>query len=259
MKLLKIPLDAGALSKKEGLDGGPDAVVKALEELNLSEAGMLPLLEVSTVALDNSNLGEAHDSIFREVLKLKDYAILIGGDHSMTYPAFKAFAKNNPGAGIIVFDAHPDLQDNELPPTHEDYLRVLIEQGIVEKERVIIVGARNMSKEELRFINDHKLKNYAMRELGFEGVREATDGIMSVARHWSKVYISVDIDVLDPAFAPGTGYCEPGGLTSRELIYMLQRLKMLRNIGMADLVEVNPAKDRDGLTVAIAAKLLLEL
>jgi agmatinase len=82
---------------------------------------------------------------------------------------------------------------------------------------------------------------------------------MSVARQWPKAYLSIDIDVLDPAFAPGTGYAEPGGLTTREMVYMLQRLKLLRNIGMADLVEVNPEKDIQGMTAKAASKLIIEL
>ena len=82
---------------------------------------------------------------------------------------------------------------------------------------------------------------------------------MSVARKFDALYVSVDIDVLDPAFAPGTGYTEPGGLTTRELIYFIQRLKNLKNIQMWDLVEVNPEKDVNNLTVMVAAKLIVEM
>ena len=98
-----------------------------------------------------------------------------------------------------------------------------------------------------------------MKEISFEHLREVADSIMSVARHWSKVYMSIDIDVLDPAFAPGTGYQEPGGLTTRQLLYLIHRFKMLRNIGMADIVEVNPDKDVNDVTSKTAAKIAVEL
>jgi arginase family enzyme len=259
MKLLKIPLNAGALDKKKGIEKAPDRVCSFINDFFLTEQGAMPVFEISEANINNSHLEESHKSIYNEVLKLKDYSLLLGGDHSLTYPAFKAFAKNNPGAGIIVFDAHPDLQENHQPPTHEDYLRVLIEEEVVKPENVIIVGARNMSREERKFLIDKKIKNFSMREISFEGLREVSDSIMSVARQWPKTYLSIDIDVLDLAFAPGTGYQEPGGLTSRELIYLLQRLKLIKNIGMIDVVEVNPDKDINELTSRIAAKLIVEM
>lgn len=263
MQIFKIPLNAGAMSKKKGLEKGPGKIAEHLTDFYLTEKGMLPLFDIKEIKVDNNNLEQAHTDIYKgiykEVEKLNAYSILIGGDHSLTCPAFKAFAKNNLGSGIIVFDAHPDVQEEHNPPTHEDYLRVLIEEGLVDKKNVIIVGHRNMSKEEKKFIDDNKLKNYSMREISFEYLREIADSIMSVARNWSKVYISIDIDVLDPAFAPGTGYQEPGGLTTRQLLYLIHRLKMLRNIGMADIVEVNPDKDINELTSKTAAKIIVEL
>jgi len=82
---------------------------------------------------------------------------------------------------------------------------------------------------------------------------------METARGWGAFYLSIDIDVIDPAFAPGTGFREPGGLTSREMIYFIQRLKRLKNLKMTDITEVNPSKDSADLTVKLAAKLVKEL
>ena len=82
---------------------------------------------------------------------------------------------------------------------------------------------------------------------------------MSVAKNFEAMYISIDIDSVDPAFAPGTGYIEPAGLTSRELLYFLSRLLLLKNFRMADLVEVNPDKDFKNLTVKLAAKIIAEI
>ena len=82
---------------------------------------------------------------------------------------------------------------------------------------------------------------------------------MSVAKDFESLYISIDVDVLDPAFAPGTGYIEPGGLTTRELLFFLHRLKKLKNLKAYDLVEINPKKDVNDMTSKVGAKLLVEL
>ena len=186
-------------------------------------------------------------------------AILVGGDHSMTYSAFKAFSKKHANPGFLVFDAHLDCENDFSPPTHEDYLRVLIEENHLKKENVVVVGLRNIHSNELEFSKKNKLKTFSISEIYQEGRHEIADSFMSVARKFDALYVSVDIDVLDPAFAPGTGYTEPGGLTTRELIYFIQRLKNLKNIQMWDLVEVNPEKDVNNLTVMVAAKLIVEM
>jgi len=98
-----------------------------------------------------------------------------------------------------------------------------------------------------------------MKEIAIEGKREVCESIMSVAREWDGSYLSIDIDALDPAYAPGTGHSEPGGLTTRQLIYFIQRLKILKNLNAADIVEVNPKKDVNDMTSKVAAKLIAEL
>ena len=98
-----------------------------------------------------------------------------------------------------------------------------------------------------------------MKEISEENIHEVTDALMSITKNFSHLYISIDIDVVDPAFAPGTGYPEPAGLTSRQLIYMLHRLKNLKNINIIDIVEVNPKKDINNMTSKLAAKILAEL
>ena len=82
-----------------------------------------------------------------------------------------------------------------------------------------------------------------MKEIAANGVHEVSESIMSVAKNFSDLYVSIDIDVLDPAFAPGTGYMEPGGLSTRDLLFFLQRLKKLHNLRVFDLMEINPSKD----------------
>ena len=265
MNVLKIPLNAGALTKKDGVELGPDSVIEIAKDFNLTENSHLPVYDIDEVKIDNNDFEGAHKAIYEKVKATEGFTVLLGGDHSLTYPAFKAFAEKNKASreigepGIIIFDAHPDLENNFEPPTHEDYLRVLIEKGIVKKENVILVGVRNMHTNESEFIKANKIKTFTMKEISFEGTREICDSIMSVARQFTALYLSIDIDVLDPAFAPGTGHAEPGGLTTRELLYFIQRLKNIKNLKMADIVEINPKKDINDMTSRVAAKLLTEL
>ena len=135
----------------------------------------------------------------------------------------------------------------------------MIEDNIVKKDNVILAGIRNWHKEEFKFLKENKIKFFDMKEISHENINEVSDSIMSVARKFNALYVSIDIDVIDPAFAPGTFYKEPCGMTSRELLYFLSRLKLLKNLKMFDIVEINPDKDFNDLTVRLGAKLLAAL
>jgi len=259
MQIIKVPLNAGGLSKKDGVELGPDTVIKHIDKFYLKESGLLPVTDITEIKIDNSNISESNKKIFDAVSKLSIPAILIGGDHSMTYSSFKAFSKKYSNPGLLVFDAHLDCENDFSPPTHEDYLRVLIEEGHLKAQNVILVGIRNSHINEHNFSKSKRLKIFDMQEISKEGLSEVADSVMSVCRKFDALYVSVDIDVLDPAFAPGTGYTEPGGLTTRELIYFIQRLKNLKNIEMWDLIEVNPKKDVNEMTAITAAKLVVEM
>jgi agmatinase len=220
---------------------GASKVVEHLKKPCLTESGILPIFDIKELKTASDAEGE--------VAKNNTYCALLGDDPTITYSAFKAFARNNPGAGILVFNPHPA----------EEWVRKLINEKILDKNNVAIVGARSFSKEEKKFMDENRIKSYSMKEISFEGVREVADSVMSVARQWSKVYISINLSVLDPAFAPRTSTPEPGGMNTRDLIYLIQRLKMLRNIGMADVVGAHQDKDLHDITSKVAAKIITEL
>jgi formiminoglutamase len=259
MKLLKVSWNSGALEKKEGIEEAPEAIISNLGNFYLKESGILPFFEVADVQIDNSDIGGSIDALGRAVANTDSPAIIIGGDHSLTYASFKAFSKKYRNPGLVVFDAHLDCENDFSPPTHEDFLRVLINEGHVKKENVVCIGTRNFHSNELEFWKKSKLKVFDMKEMTRDGIPEVADAIMAVAKEFDALYVSVDIDVLDPAFAPGTGYREPGGISTRDLIYFVQRLKNLKNIKMWDVVEVNPKKDIEGMTSLAAAKLIVEM
>ncbi|MBC8501228.1 MAG: arginase family protein [Nanoarchaeota archaeon] len=258
MRLVKIPFNGGALDKKTGQELAPEKIAGFLKYFFMNESGMLPVINQETVDVDNSNLEESFHKIEEQLSNLDGFTVIVGGDHSITYPCFKAFAKKYSNPGIVVFDAHPDMQD-DFKISHEDYLRVLLNEKVVKKENIILVGVRNWSKEEVMFLKSNKIKHYTVKEMSFEIRREICDAIMSVARGWDAFYLSIDIDVLDPAFSPGTGHLEPGGMTTRDLLYFVQRLKLLKNLKAVDITEVNPKKDVNDITSKIAAKIIVEL
>ena len=213
-----------------------------------------------------NNIEKTNNNIIEEIIKIKkknennqnEKMIVLGGDHSITYATFKAFTRENPDAGIIILDAHPDLMPAAKQQTHEDYLLKLIEEHILDPRKVIFVGLRNVHIQEKSFILDHKIRTFEMKKIYSLSLQSTTETIMENVVDWPALYLSIDIDVTDPAFAPGTGYCEPGGLTSRELLYIVGKLKLLRNLKMIDVVEVNP-KIEERLTVSLAAEIVKEI
>ena len=219
-------------------------------------------------SFDNSNLEVTNKLIYKNALEIfesKPKTIFLGGDHSVSYSLTRAFLDYCEGIKgkepcLIVFDAHPDCmpvtKGSENYPNHEEWLRALIEQGFPAKN-VLLVGVRNSDVLENEFLKKKNIKMISMNQL-LENLEETCEIIMEFSDK-KELYLSLDIDVVDPAFAPGTGYIEPGGLTSREFIYILQRLNKIKNLRAIDLVEINPEKDKNNLTVKLGAKILAEI
>ena len=259
MKILKIPFSGGGLGKTKGTELTPDKITSYLKKDFLNENHTLPLFNIEEIKINQSNIEETNKAI---TLKVKEnlnnpLTIILGGDHSITYSAFTAFSKlENPG--LIIFDAHPDCMQNFTPPTHEDFVKVLIKNKLLQPKNLILVGLRNWHKDEYKFLKENNIRFFTMKQL-HRDLHNITETIMENARKFSNIYISIDIDVVDPAFAPGTGYPEPGGLTSRQLIDMLQKIKNLKSIKMIDIVEINPTKDKNNITSKLGAKIISEL
>lgn len=258
MKILKAGFSAGGLGKTIGAEKAPEKIIEFLNDTCMNEKGIAMVFQAEDIAVNQANIEDTNKNIIKAVSKnIRSKFMLLGGDHSVTFASFSAFSKlDNPG--ILIFDAHPDCMHNFNPPTHEDFLRVLIEENIVKKENVILAGIRSWHSSEMEFLKKNKIRFFTMEQIN-ENIEDATDAIMSSALSFSNLYVSVDIDVVDPAFAPGTGYPEPAGLTSRQIIYMLQRIAHMRNLKAVDLVEINPEKDINNMTSKLGAKIVSEI
>tara|TARA_Y100000310_G_scaffold323096_1_gene383021 strand:+ start:147 stop:857 length:711 start_codon:yes stop_codon:yes gene_type:complete len=181
--------------------------------------------------------------------------LYIGGDHSISYETFS----KNKCEGLLILDAHPDTFQEFNVATHLDWLRHLIDEGVVKSENVMIIGLRSFHKNEIGYLREKKIKFVTMKQVFENGVKEVCEGVMEFVKDFESLYLSVDMDVVDPAYAPGVGFIEPGGLSSRELIYFIQRFKKLRNLKKVDVVEINVDRDINDMTSKLAAKVIYEL
>ena len=174
------------------------------------------------------------------------HLLILGGDHSVTFPVVQAVARKHGQLNILHFDAHPDLYDEFEGDrfSHACPFARIMEAGLAR--RLVQVG--------IRTANAHQREQAA--RYGVETV-EARNWTGQLPQLDGPLYISVDMDVLDPAFAPGISHHEPGGLTTRELINAIQSINV--PVVAVDVVELNPRRDRDDVTAVCAAKIMREL
>ena len=190
---------------------------------------------------------DAIDRSIGEIL-LKDERVLsLGGDHSITYPLIKAFTNKYKDLTILHLDAHPDLYEqfegNRF--SHACPFARIMEGGYAK--RLVQVGIRTMNEHQREQAKRFGVEVIEMKDWNAQ-LRFEFDG---------PVYISLDMDAIDPAFAPGVSHHEPGGFSTREILSILQNINA--NVVGADLVEFNPARDTSGITAMLAAKLYKEL
>jgi agmatinase len=235
--------------------------VDALEELVICDYGDAPVDFEST-----HRSIEPIRGIVREIAEAGAMPFVVGGDHSLMYPDVAAlsdiYGKGN--IGVIHFDAHYDAASVSIGHhlSHGTPVRKLIEQGHVLGKNFVQVGLRGYipGHEDLAWMRDQGFRYHFMAEVERYGwahvmeraIAEANDG----ADH---LYVSLDIDVLDPAYAPGTGTPEPNGLTPRELFPILRRLGAETNLVGIELVEVNPLVDPTYVTPLVANRCAREL
>ena len=194
--------------------------------------------------------GDPRDAIARAARALLASGvrpISLGGDHSITYPLLRAFRPACPRLTVLHFDAHGDLYDafDGDRYSHACPFARSMEEGLID--RLVQVGIRTMNAHQREQANRFGVEVIDMRAWA-AGVRPSVDG---------PVYVSLDLDALDPAFAPGVSHWEPGGLSVRDVLTVLQT--MSGTVVGADFVEFNPDRDPFGVTAYVAAKLVKEI
>jgi arginase len=257
--VLGIPLDVNS-SYLRGAAGAPAKIREALgsdasnrwTELGVDLGAAGAFADAGDLRLRDSRetVGEDFAEIERAVGELLDKGespVSLGGDHSVTYPILKAFARRYPELTIVHFDAHPDLYD-EFEGSRVSHACPFAR---IMEERL----ARGLVQVGIRTMNGHQHEQAA--RFGVEVVEMRALPAYDRMKTHGPVYISFDMDVLDPAFAPGISHREPGGMTVREAIAHLHAIE--GTIVGADIVEYNPGQDVSGMTATVAAKILKEI
>lgn len=186
------------------------------------------------------------------------FPVVLGGDHGTTLPALRALAKKHGKMSLVHFDAHPDFWEGvpERPYHHGTVFRRATEEGLIEPRSSVQIGIRGSISanliDETRAAGFHLL---TATEFAAQGVAATLADIHGTVR--GPVYVSLDIDAVDPAYAPGTGTPEVAGLTSREIVDLVRGLSGLKMVGF-DVVEVAPAYDSAEITALLAANLVFE-
>ena len=208
---------------------------------DLPDAGDLALGEAPAEAREQIEAG------IGLVLANGFHPIALGGDHSITYPILRAIATQHPAIGILHIDAHGDLYDEFEGDrySHACPFARIMEEGLAA--RLVQVGIRTLTPHQREQVAKFGVDCIEMRHFA-AGARPAIDG---------PVYVSIDLDGIDPSCAPGVSHREPGGLSVRDVLTMIQSLP--GPIVGADVVEFNPAADLGGVTAAVAAKVVREI
>jgi agmatinase len=256
MAILGVPFDEKS-SFLRGAVGGPRAIRQAstgkcyneYTELgvNLAEETVLvDLGDVDTSGDVDKSFGLTEKAV-AGILDKGAVPVVLGGDHSITYPIIKAFARKHKPLDILHFDAHPDLYEDLYGDrlSHACPFARIMEDGLAQN--LVQVGIRAATP-------DHKAKalKHGVRMIEMKEIHDPL-----FLKFANPLYISFDLDALDPAFAPGVSHHEPGGLSTRQAIQIIQALKA-RIVGF-DIVELNASRDASGITAAAAFKLFREM
>jgi agmatinase len=255
--LLGVPYDASS-SLQRGAAGAPTLIREALWSeagntwteagLDLKDAG---LEDDGDLWFNDREPGaDARSRIEEAVASILDSGrrpLLLGGDHSITYPALRGLRRHYPGLAVLHLDAHPDLyQEFQGDPfSHACPFARIMEEGLAD--RLVQIGIRTMTGHQRE-----QAERFGVEVIEMRDWRDGTP-----LRFDTPVYLSLDLDALEPGLAPGVSHREPGGLSVRQALGILQSLEA--PLAGADLVEFNPLNDPSGLTAQVAAKLVKEI
>ena len=268
--VLGVPFDGGT-TFRAGARFGPAGVREASlllrpynEPLDLSPFASLQVVDAGDAPANPIDILAGHAAIERSAAALHDQGarvLAIGGDHSISLPLLRAAAARHGRLSLLQLDAHTDTWDAYFGAkvTHGTIFRRAVEEGLIDGAASVQIGLRGSLYDRGDVEENRALGFTTLLAREFDGVGVA--GALELAlRHLrAPVYVTLDIDVLDPAFAPGTGTPESGGLSSRELLALLRGLAPGPAIVSADVVEVSPPYDPTGVTAVAAANAAYDL
>lgn len=281
-----VPIDIG-VSNRIGARFGPAAIRQAstwfnpdayfnkgtiidlYQQQKVIESKLPSILDLGDVTVFPTDYNKTLMSIeaFSYEVAKRAFPIILGGDHSLTYPGVKGVLKGLQEKehfntlGIIHFDSHPDIWDAYITLDdvwHGSPFRKLLEDGVIQGSNLVMIGDRCLiSTHEYDYIKRHEIKLFSVSDVWEKGITKIVEeSTKYLSDHTDGVYISLDIDVFDPCYAPGTGTPVPGGLTPREMIQAVNIICETSRLVGIDLVEVAPNYDSSESTQNLAAFLL---
>jgi agmatinase len=259
--LLGVPFDSG-VSWRPGTRFGPQAIREA--SLNIETFSYRYSFDATNLRIEDLGdisvvHGDSAETLRRVELTIKEIEkdaplVLIGGEHTMTLAAVKALKPDF----FVVFDAHTDLRDDYLGfrLSHASVSRRISE--IIEPKNILQVGIRASCTEELEYASKNRINILNSVWIHNNGLEETKKVLKEKTSQANRIYVSVDLDVLDPSCMPGVGNPEAEGLTTHELITFLDSIVDKRLIGF-DIMELNPLMDPSGISAVTATRILLEV
>ena len=234
---------------EEGNEGCELAPVEIMKELRNIKKINVDKLNLEEIHVDLNNINEANHLIFensKDLFEMNDKCFFIGGDNSINYSLIRGFDKVVNGL-LIVFDAHTNCDEN-------GWIRRLVENGFLGRN-IILLGCRNIGDNELKFIKDEEISLIKMEILN-EDLEGVCDMVMERVKISNGFYVNFSLNCVDPGFAPGVCCLESGGISANESLYFVKRLKLLENFKGMGVVNLNPDKDFNRMTINLGARLL---
>ena len=268
--VIGVPFDTG-VSYRPGARFGPSAIREASRLLRPYHPGLdvspferFQVVDGGDIAVNPFSIGDAVETLDQGASKFVEAGtrlVTLGGDHTIALPLLRSLYRKHGPIALLHFDAHLDTWDTYFgePYTHGTPFRRAVEEGILDTEAIAHVGTRGplYGKRDLEEDRRFGFGIVTAADVLRKGVDEIADSLRQRIGN-RPLYVSVDIDVLDPAHAPGTGTPEAGGITSRELLEILRGLADLNLVG-ADVVEVAPAYDHAQITSTAASHVAYDL
>jgi agmatinase len=273
--ILGAPFDEG-VSYRPGTRFGPRAIRTAEDvafpiarphmELGIDPYAELDIVDYGDIEVHSANLGRSHALLQKgvsEILAADAIPVVLGGDHSLSMPVLAALAERfgPDGYSVIHFDTHADTGDYEDEAPHGVPFHHAVRDGHLDGHNIVQVGLRGAwpFPDDFEWMRRVGFRWHTMGEVVERGIAAVTKDAIAHARSRApRTYLTVDIDVLDPAFAPGTGTAEPGGLMTRELLWAVRTVASQVDLCAMDMVEVSPPYDPTGITAMAGHRVVLE-
>lgn len=281
VKIIGVPVDLG--TKPLGVDMGPAAIRYAglIDALQYNEIEHLDYGDIHIDRRRRNNgfikeitgMSEELAMLVEEAVREGYVPIILGGDHSASIGSIAGSSKNAGGLGLLWLDYHPDANTPETSPSGNVHgMTVAISLGYgypelvncggfgpkIPPQNVVIVGAKDVDREEREFLKRVGVKMFTLYDIEKQGIVQVfEDALKHLSKVTNQIHVSFDVDVLDPVIAPGTGISSRGGLSYREIMYIMETLGGMDMVRSIDVIEVNPLLDIRNQTAELAVELIL--